>query len=216
MTTPPPDKSPDKITPGKAMEPVERPFTQPPPGGFESYMQGAPTTPQAQQPGAAGGPTPMDLSRGTAFQTAGPSFDSIIAQTRTVQDSLGTVERQLNTQNLKLKRSQTHLLKNKLTDAHAYIASAGSKIGIDAPPMKMPTGAGPIDRFIAYINDGQDQMLAVQQKLKELSASGEEIRPGDMMYMQVKLSAAQQEIEYSSTLLSKVVDSMKTILNTQL
>jgi flagellar biosynthesis/type III secretory pathway ATPase len=37
-----------------------------------------------------------------------------------------------------------------------------------------------------------------------------------MMYMQIKMSQAQQEIEFSSTLLGKVIDSIKQVLNTQL
>ena len=213
--TVPPDKSPDRITPGKAMEPPEtRIAPQPPRGDFQSHMQGAPAAPS--QPAAPGGPTPLDLARQSQMQTAGPSFNSILAQAKNAQDSLGTVGDQLKTPNLKLRRSQTHLVKNKLTDANTYIRAAGSKLGIEAPPMKAHTGSTPIERFLSYVNDGQEQLLAVQQKLKDISASGEDIRPGDMMLIQVKMSQAQQEIEYSSVLLSKVIDSIKTILNTQL
>ncbi|HSX26968.1 MAG TPA: hypothetical protein VLE89_08195 [Chlamydiales bacterium] len=217
MTTPPPDKSPDSISPGKSIEPTDKPRTPPAPTGFQSYMQETPTSAKGvPAPGTAGGPTPIELARGTAFQTAGPSFNSLIAQARTAQDSLGTVGQQLNTQNLKLKRSQTHLLKNKLSDAHGYIQDAGSKLGMDTSSLKMPPGSTPLDRFVAYVNDGQEKLLAVQQKLKELSGKGEELRPGDMMYLQVKMGLAQQEIEYTSTLLSKVISSITTIMNTQL
>ena len=114
--TVPPDKSPDRITPGKAMEPPEtRIAPQPPRGDFQSHMQGAPAAPS--QPAAPGGPTPLDLARQSQMQTAGPSFNSILAQAKNAQDSLGTVGDQLKTPNLKLRRSQTHLVKNKLTDA---------------------------------------------------------------------------------------------------
>ncbi len=89
-----------------------------------------------------------------------------------MQDSLGNVGQQLNEPNLKLKRSQSHLLSNKLSDANGYIRTAGAKLGVETPPMKMPQGATGVDRFLAYVNDGQDQLLAVQQKLKDMSASG--------------------------------------------
>lgn len=216
MTTPPPDKSPDRITPGKAMEPVEKPMTPPGPTGFQSYMQGTPGSPKTPAPGTPQGPTPMDLSRGAPLATGGPTYNTILAQAKTAQDSLGVVKDQLNNKNLKFKRSQAHLLKNKLNDANGHIRSAGSKLGVDAPPMKMPAGATPLERFIAYVNDGQDQLLAVQEKIKELTASGAEMRPGDMMYLQVKMGLATQEIEYSSTLLGKVISSITTIMNTQL
>src|SRR5579872_3577062 len=170
MTTPPPDKSPDRITPGKAMEPVEKPLTPPGPTGFQSYMQGTPGSPKTATPGAPQGPTPMDLSRGAPLATGGPTYDSILAQEKTAQDSLGVVHDQLNNPKLKFKRSQAHLLKNKLSDANGYIRSTGSKLGLDAAPMKTPAGATPLERFIAFVNDGQDQLLAVQQKIKELTA----------------------------------------------
>ena len=210
--TPPPDESPSRIAPGKATDPSGAAPSRAP-QGFDSYMQGtstAKTPPQA-------GPNPMDMARGNAPASAGsPSLDSILSQAKSAQDSLGNVGNQLNTPNLKLKRSQTHLLRNKLQDANGYIRSASSKLGIESPEMQMPQGATALDRFLAYVNDGQEQMLQVQQRVKELSESKDELRPADLLYVQVKMNQAQQEIEYSSTLLSKVIDSIKTILNTQL
>ena len=150
------------------------------------------------------------------MQTAGPNLDSILAQARTAQDTLGTVQKQLNTQGLKLRRSQTHLLKNKLTDAQGYIRQAGGKLGVDAGQMKLPPGATSIERFIAYVNDGQDQLVQVQKRLKEMAAKGQQMNAAEMLSVQVKMNLAQQEIEYSSTLLAKVIDSIKQMMNIQL
>jgi len=211
----PPDRSPDRITPGKALEP-EKPLSQPP-STFETYMQETASQGKSALPGTGQpvGTSPMEITRG-GTPSSTPTFDSLMTQARGAQDGLGQVERQLNTPNLKLKRSQTHLIKNKMQDANGHIRSAASKLGVENDPMKMPSGANPIGRFLAYIGDGQDQLVVVQQKLKELSAKQGEIRPGDMMLMQVKMSLAQQEIEYSSTLLGKVIESITTVLNTQL
>ncbi len=213
MTTNPPDKSPDRIFGGKPLEPAGT--TPQAPKEFQSYMQGTPNAPRGQAP-EAGGPTPMDITRGTAIQTAGPSMDTILAQARTAQDTLGTVQRQLNTPNLKLRRSQSHLLKIKLTDAQGYIRQAGGKVGVDSGPMKLPPGATALERFIAYVNDGQDQLIQVQQRLKEMSAKGQQLNAAEMLSVTVKMNLAQQEIEYSSTLLGKVIDSIKQIMNVQL
>lgn len=209
--TPSPDKSPDRITPSKALEP-DQVIRQPSGQGFQSYMEkGAPsrvaTTPA--------GPTPMELSR-VAAQTNAPNLDSLIGQSKTVQDTLGSVHKQLNTPNLQLKRSQAHLLRNKLNDAREYSRSAAGKLGIESPPMKAPEGPGMIARFLAYINDGQDQFAAIQTKLQEMSSSGQQISPGDMMILQSKMALAQQEIEYSSTLLSRVTSSITSIMSIQL
>ncbi len=215
----PPDKSPDRITPGKPLEPAEKPVTPgQAPAGFESYMQGTaqPKTPPGT-PQAPSGLTPMEVARGApSISTAGISFDTLLAQAKTAQDSLGTVEKQLNDQNLKLKRSQSHLVRQKLGDANSYIRSAGSKLGLDLPEGKMPPGLSGLSRFIAMVNDGQDQLVQVQERLKQLAATRDQINPGDMMLIQVKMGLAQQEIEYTSTLLSKVIQSITQIINVQL
>lgn len=214
----PSDKSPDRITPGQSMEPSGKPITPgQAPAGFEEYMQGAnqskvaPGTPQA-----ATGPTPMDVTKGSAFSTAGVSFNSLLAQAQTAQDSLGDVGKQLNDKNLKLKRSQSHLVRQKLGDANSYIRAAGSKLGVSASEPKLPPSVAGIGRFIAMINDGQDQLAQVQAQLKKMSAQGANINAGEMMSVQVKMGLAQQEIEYTSTLLSKVIQSITQIINTQL
>jgi flagellar hook-basal body complex protein FliE len=171
-------------------------------------------------PGAPGGQaqaaTPMAIPQGPAISTAGVSFDSILAQSRNSQDSLGTVEQQLNDPNLKLKRSQSHLVRQKLGDANDYMHAAGSKLGANMPGQKMPAGMTGISRFIAMVNDGQDQLVAVQQQLQAMSAQGQQLSPGDMMSVQIKMGLAQQEIEYTSTLLGKVIQSITQIINTQL
>ncbi len=209
-----PDSSPERITPGKSLEPAG---TSPQPArDFKPYMQGSPEAPSVPGGSAATGPTPMDLAQGASSPGSQPSMSAILNQARSMQDNLGTIGQQLNTPNLKLKRSQAHLLKNKLTDAHEYIRQAGAKVGVEAPPITVSPGTSPIGRFIAYVNDGQDQLIQVEQKLKSLSAKGQQLNPTDMLSVTVKMNLAQQEIEYSTTLLGKVIDSFKQIMNIQL
>lgn len=209
-----PDSSPDRVTPGKSLEPAG---TSPQPArDFKPYMQGSPQSPMSQESTALVGPTPMNLAQGAASAGSPPSMETILNQTKSMQDGLGVVGKQLNTPNLKLKRSQAHLLKNKLTDAQEYIRQAGAKVGVEAPPMTIPPGTSPIGRFVAYVNDGQDQLIQVQQKLKAMTAKGQQLNATEMLSVTVKMNLAQQEIEYSSTLLAKVIDSIKQIMNIQL
>lgn len=213
-----PDKSPDRITPGKPAETVGPTVTPgQAPEGFESYMHG---TPQANvppgTPQATGSPTPANVPQGPAISTSGISFNTLLAQATTTQDSLGTVEQQLNDQNLRLRRSQSHLVRQKLGDASSYIRAANSKLGLEPGESKMPPGLSGISRFIAMVNDGQDQLSQAQQQLSKMASSGAQMTPGDMMSVQVKMALAQQEIDYTSTLLSKVIQSITQIINTQL
>lgn len=210
--TPPPDKSPDRIAPAKALE-SDQTLRSPQGHSFTSYMEKGVSSKGGEVAGA--GPTPMELAK-TAGPTGMPTMNSLLAQTKTAQDSLGTVGQQLKTPNLQLKRSQAHLLKNKLTDAQTYSRAVAAKLGVETAPMKTPQEGGVLARFLAYIGDGQDQFAAVQSKLQQMSASGDQINPGEMMLLQSKLSLAQQEIEYSSTLLSKIVSSITTIMGIQL
>lgn len=209
-----PDSSPSRITPGKSIEPAGT--TPQPTKDFQQYMQGTSQTPMSQGTAGAGSPTPMNLAQGGPTPGEPPSMGAILNQAKSMQDNLGVVGQQLNTPNLKLKRSQAHLLKNKLTDAHAHIRQAGAKVGVEAPPLTVPPGTSAIGRFIAYVNDGQDQLIQVQHKLKTMASQGQQMNAAEMLSVTVKMNLAQQEIEYSTTLLGKVIDSVKQIMNIQL
>lgn len=216
MTTPP-DKTPDPISAGKAPEFSNQPTSSGnTASGFESYMQGG-AGKSSSAPGQSAGPTPMELTGGAgAVSSSGVSYNSILAQSNQMQDSLGVVKDQLNNKNLKLKRSQNHLVKQKLGDANSHIRAAGSKLGLEMAEGKIPPGVSALGRFIAMVNDGQDQLVQVQQQLQKMSASGVNINPADMLSVEVKIGLANQEIQYTSSLLGKVIQSFTQLLNTQL
>lgn len=209
-----PDSSPDRITPGKALEPAGT--TPQPQKNFQSYMQGDSNASSSPASTEASAPTPMSLAQGNGASTEPPNMNTILQQAKTVQDGLGTVHSQLNTPNLKLKRSQAHLLKNKLSSAHGYIQQAAEKVGINPSTQEASSESSPLGKFIAYVNDGQNQLIQVQNQLKQMSAHGGQLNAAEMLTVTVKMNLANQEITYSSTLLSKVIDSIKTIMNTQL
>lgn len=220
MTTPSSplhDKSPDRITESKALETdlTSKPSTS---GNFQSYMNGQKAGSFPTQETSA--PTPLSLSSTKPLNASNLSMDSLIQQAKNAQDGLGIIEEQIHTMknsNGKLKRSQADLLKNKLLDAKDYGRAVGQKINATTPEASKPSqGGGTLERFLSYVGDGQNQFIAVQEKLKELSSSNEPINPADMLVIQSKLSIAQQEIEYASTLLGKVMTSATTIMNIQL
>jgi hypothetical protein len=217
--TSPIDKSPDPISQSKSVEPLAKSITPgQAPAGFESYMQGTKQTnpTSANQPQAPAGSNALDMAKAPALSTAGVSFNSLLAQAKTAQDSLGTVEKQLNDKNLKLKRSQSHLVRQKLGDANEYVKAAGTKLGVPMPEANTSSNLTGISRFIAMVNDGQDQLQQVQRHLQEISEKGTQMTSADMMSVQVKMGLAQQEIEYTSTLLSKVIQAITQVINTQL
>jgi hypothetical protein len=205
----PPDRS-DQIFSSQPIRPG--PTTPQAPGtGFQAYSPG---TAQASAKPFTSGPAGIaGVQPAFAGQIAGPSFDTLIAQVGTSQDSMANVRNQLNTRGLQFRRSQQHLLRNKLSDASTYLRAANGRMGAETPPMPNQAGARPIERFLNYVSDGENQLASAKEKILDMQKSGDQLRPGDFLLVQIKLSQAQQEIEYSSMLLSKVIDSIKATLN---
>jgi len=179
---------------------------------FQSFMQ-EPSS--AGAPPAAGAPSPFDLPQHQTFLPSNPTMDTLLSQAATAQTTLGDINSQLNTPNLKLKQSTKYLLKNKLSDANAHMSTAGAKLGLE-PQQSSTALTGAFGKFIGLVTDGQNQMRAAQQQLQSLKDKGDQLRPGDMMLIQVKLSLAQQELEYASVILSKGVEDIKTLFSVQL
>jgi hypothetical protein len=168
-------------------------------------------------PGATPSQSPFSLAQGQNVLASTPTFDTLITQTQAAQNALGGIKTQLNTPNLKLKASQKYLLKNKLSDANGHLRSANSKLGGEpGPEPETPAGGGPVNKFLAYITDGQNQINGAKLQLQQMKDQGGVISPGDMLLVQIKINKAQQEIEYASVLLSKAVDDLKTLMNIQL
>jgi len=191
------------------------PGGQAPGTGFEAKMQGQPNF-GAQTPTGVSGPTPMELANTSNIQRGTPTFDSLMGQARSTQDGLGTVSNQLNYPNLKLNRPQTHLLKRHLQDANEHINKVAGQLGVNTPPPATGSGSNTIARFLTWVGQGQDTMQTVQTQLQQMSKNPDSINPADMILAQSKMNQASNEIQYSTMLLSKVIDSLKQILQTQL
>lgn len=222
MTTPSPlDKLPGVQKAG-ATSPIGQETGKLPNQSFQSYMERANT---AQIPGAPGSQTPssaaspFDLAAGGKPPlSTGPTMQSLLAQTTQAHTALGDISNALSTPNLKLKQSQKYLLKNKLTSANANLRSANAKLGVNPLPeeTEAPSDGGPIGKFLSYVTDGQNQLEAAQQQLKSMNKTGENINPAQLLLVQLKLNKAQQEIEYSSIMLSNAVSDIKMLFGIQL
>lgn len=200
-----------KISPDKTIE-KGRPTT-PDTAAFQEYKEKAPSAPT---PGAPSEVSPMDLASKAGISTT-PTFQTLLSQTTNARDTLGEIEKNLNTSNLKFKKSQSDLLQTKLNNANDHLSSANQKMGAKVPEnTEIAANADPITRFLGLVTDGQNKLFEAHDQLQNLKTKGEALAPGDMLLIQIKLSQAQQEIEYSSVLLSKVVDSLKQIINIQM
>lgn len=181
---------------------------------FESYMEKA-----AEKPEVGKSPiqlSPFDLAQNQTLLSKGPTFDSLLAQVKTAHGMLGDMNNDLQTKNLKLKPSERHLLRSKLNSANSYLKAANTDLGTEAAPIVPTKGKGILGKFLDYVAEGQGNLAAAQDQLMSLNQKGGNINPADFLAIQLKLSHAQQEIEYASIMLSKAVDDMRTLFNIQL
>ena len=169
---------------------------------------------------AASGPSPMDITRPPGVNTAAPSYQSLLDQTKGVQDGLSkaqSTEKGLNNAAFKdpkaLTGYQKSLIKGHLKDASNHINQAAEQVGVAGSPA---SGSGTIAHFLAWVGQGQDTMVSVQGKLQEMAKNPDSLNPADMLLVQTKMNQAQNEIQFSTTLMGKVIESFKTILQTQL
>lgn len=185
---------------------------------FQNYMEAPPSAPSGQGVSSTEQvPSPYQIQQGQVSSLGTPSMDSLQMQTSQLQNNLNTINTQLNTKNLSLNQSQKYLLRNKLTESNDSIRAAASKSGAEVnPPFTTSNKLNPVAKFLAYVTDSQMQLSSVQKKLKQLSADGKSLSAGEMLMIQVKLNKAQQAIEYSSTLLGKAVEDIKTLFNVQI
>ena len=167
--------------------------------------------------------SPFDLAGLGAKPIAAPNTSSLMNQTRSVQSTLETIHGQLSTPNLKLKSSQKYLVQNKLTDVNNHLKSANAKMGISPGASQedlvssKPTGAtGPIAQYLGYVTDGMNQLDAAKQQLSSISQSGKNLAPADFMLLQLKFNKAQQELDFTSAILGKSIEGLKTIMGVQI
>ena len=183
---------------------------------FASFMKPGGATPM-ETAGKASMISPFDLAHGQPALAQSPTLQTLTAQVNNAQATMGHISSQLNTPNLKLKPSQRYLLKNKLSDATDHLRSANVKMGAETPgPVDASQFKGPLGKFLAYLNDGTQQLASAKQQLQSLKDKGQALAPADFLLVQVKLNKATQELEYTSVLLSNAVSSLKTLMQVQL
>jgi hypothetical protein len=183
---------------------------------FSSFMKGGQASP-LETAGKAPMISPFGMMQGQPPLAQAPTMQTLMAQINSAQSTMGDLSSQLNTPNLKLKASQKYLLKNKLTDANASLRAANAKMGADTPSEPDHTQfSGPLGKFFAYLSDGQNQLESAKNQLESLKNKGENLNPGDFLLIQVKLNKAQQELDFTSVLLSNAVSAAKMLMQVQL
>ena len=143
----------------------------------------------------------------------------LIAQTDQVINQIDTLKNQLSTPNISVKSSAVPLLRNKLSHIDESIRIAASHAGTEFPetqvaPVQPKENA--ISRFLGMLTDGQYKLQRLSQDVEAISGTSlKDINPAKLLLMQIKVGQVQQEIELFTALLTKSLESTKTIMNVQ-
>lgn len=211
------DKLPntDKLDPTQSVQPGQG-SNAPETGKFAEHMK--PDQTQPQNVNNPNQPTPMEAAQALNKPPgAPPTMESIQGQMNSTSGRLGDVKKKLHTKGLKLKQSDKYLLRNKLKQANEHLRSTAQHLGADpGPPVDLKKSKNPLNKFLAMVSDGQHQLSSAAEKLKQLNSTGKSVNAAEMLLVQVKLQKAQQELDYTSVILGKAVEMIRTLLNVQI
>jgi hypothetical protein len=198
---------------------------------FDSYM--ARVEGESCNIGATSTPSPFDLAKNGSMQNGNFSFGNLQKTASAAQTMLGGIRTQLNTPKIKLKESDKQLIRSKLTVANEFLHNAKENLKKTFPNISHAdpyetkktqsieesssnTGNDVLEKILGFVSQGESNVRSIQNLLMQIKNSGTAIHPGDFLHVQIKLGHAQQLMEFSSTILSKTIDSMKTLFNIQI
>ncbi len=196
---------PDKMPPIGPKPPTGPTGPGPNADEFQSLMH-------EKTPGAI---TPLQISPQKVSSNS-PSMEGLLKQIDTTQGSIKNLQNNLEFPQLKLKKAHERLIKDKLQNVISDIGGAAKASKTPLVPPTNTENMQPIAKFLSFIGDGHSQLDSVKGNLSEMVKKNKNISPANMLLMQVKIAEAQQNIEFSSILLSKVIDGIKQTLNIQI
>lgn len=153
----------------------------------------------------------------------------VMGQMKNLGDALQTPNLQLNARterllDAKLKRAKDHI---QYISSKVNVGDEGDEGGGQSKQQQSEKiqavsskegGNSAIEKFLGYVTDGQSQLESAMSNVAKLKQDKQD--PGMMLEhifgMQVKLYRAQVEIEFSSAVLQKAIDDLKTIMSVQL
>ncbi|GAB4233750.1 MAG: hypothetical protein Tsb0021_12850 [Chlamydiales bacterium] len=140
-----------------------------------------------------------------------------------MRNDLSTVANSAREQNLNLDlhfRPYKTQMRNRLSHIEESLQIALSKTGQDAPGTEAIAGTpgnkyNPVEEFLGRLNQIETQMQGMGNYLDFMARSGQEITGANMLAIQLKTTQIGQEVEFFAGLLSKALESVKTIMNIQ-
>lgn len=138
-------------------------------------------------------------------------------QAKEIIAKIEDVKTHLSNASTDVKSSYQNVLHNRLSHIDDSLRIALSKAGVEyQPPVAGTPGSNnPIERFVGFLTNSQNQLEHLTQSINQLDATHAQLTPANMLAIQIKVGYVQQQIELFTSLLNKALESTKTIMNVQ-
>jgi hypothetical protein len=156
----------------------------------------------------------MDLSRDMSTNPA--EIQDLESSSKSIESNLDQVKSHLDffekNENLSLPPGQDQSIKGSIKDFSESFKSVSKDI--DGPELDSPPSIGsPLKSFLSYFTGTQDKMNEMTATLN--SKSGD-MSTGELLKVQHKMNKMQQQVEFATTTVNKVVEFLKQMQNIQL
>lgn len=143
----------------------------------------------------------------------------LIEQARDVIDQIGKIKGKLKGSEINLETSTARLLKHKLEHIDDKLKIAVQKAGGDYASLETRQARAslrtPLERFLNILASSEGRMEHVLSKVQDMADNRGSIEIADMLAIQIKMNYVQQELEFFTALLSKALESTKSLFNVQ-
>ena len=75
--------------------------------------------------------------------------------------------------------------------------------------------SSPAHKFLSYLTNSQYQLEHLNDQIDYINSTGKDITLGNMLALQMKMGIVTNQVEFFTGLLSKALESTKTIMNIQ-
>lgn len=208
--------------------PNEMPEEGSPESSGQSFEKMVNDIPQAK---TGGKPSPMNVAQSAqpSMQSGQVSAENLEHNMQQVLGQMKGLQNGLQTPNLKLNARTRRLLDAKLKRTKDNIKFIHSKVNVgdeddqgSQSQQYVIHGSddehkSPVGKFLSYLTDGQAQLQNAMHSVSHLKSKKDPgLQVQDIFSMQIKLYRAQTEIEFSTAVLQKAIDDLKTLMNVQL
>ena len=149
--------------------------------------------------------------------TTNDTLDAIQLTSQAIKTRIEEIKQVLSAPDSKIKDSYKNLLENKLSHIDDALRIALEKTGAEDTVASgaLSFGTG-VEKFLGFLTRSQHRMNSVLDEINNIKFNkGNEVRPADLLAVQVKVNFMQQELELFTNLLNKGLESTKTLLNVQ-